>query len=213
MFTLHKMPISVLAVFMGMVVCSTSWSQDNQKKSQEAEYQFDGCADLDSWLSDGNRKNDWTLNEDKQLVCEAESHMYQRLEDLPDLFQIDVVLSWKTQPNFAIGLGAPLANEELNRNRLLTLENWEDAVVISASDNFDVVLESMDVERKKAHFKITFDRNTGSIIVKDGDGEVLANSKLGSNRGGFGPGISLINGKRGDLVVEKLTITEVEEVD
>lgn len=207
-----KTSVSLFAILFYVSVCSVLSGQVNDNPAQAETFELDGCADLEPWMSDGDRKQDWTINDENQLVCGKPSYLYRRLEELPKVCKIDIVISWEERPNFQFGFGAPIEAEQLDKNFLVRLENWEEAVVLSARDNFEVVFEAVPDDAQEIHLRIVYNNEDGTIVVEDKDGKRLSTARFGVDREHTVPGITLINRKGGgDLVIEKLKITSIDQ--
>ncbi len=186
--------------------------QEEQEVAQEELFEWDGCSDLDDWKSNKeDGKEEWTINDDGHLVGEThESSIFRRMEDLPEVVEIELEVSWAEKLDMVFGMGAPKEDGPFGVDPLPRIESWEDALVFSMQDDFFVVKESIAQDTKSLSLHIRLDRGKGNAIVRDADGKLLVAAKGITFNEKVVPGIFIQN-KLGDLMVERLVVREVKK--
>lgn len=171
-----------------------------------AGYVFLGFSDLEDWGSLKRTKKHWQVSDSGDLVSTKSNINLFYQTELPDAVQIDLVLKWKENLDIVFGLGVP-SSSKVADDALPRIESWEDAMVFSQKDDFDVIYESIDPEQRRLVLQIQWDRKTNTVTILDEQGAQLCVSEVPEKIRGVEPGIYLEN-KSGDLQVETLRISK-----
>jgi thiol-disulfide isomerase/thioredoxin len=124
---------------------------------------------------------------------------------LPPRASIEVELSWKTKPDFALALG--ISDNAKSDQRAFRLEVWEGFLVALRETEGEGDLASLQPVASgagRAHLLLYLDQEAGRLLVSSVEGKTLADLKIGGKGPAF-PAIRLTN-VRGDLRVERLRI-------
>lgn len=171
-----------------------------------AGYVFLGVSDLEDWGSLKRTKKHWQVSDSGDLVSTKSNINLFYQTELPDAVQIDLVLKWKENLDIVFGLGVP-SSTKVADDALPRIESWEDAMVFSQKDDFDVIYESIDPEQKRLVLQIQWDRKTNQVTILDEQGKQLCVATVPEKVRGVEPGIYLEN-KNGDLQIETLRISK-----
>ena len=164
---------------------------------------INGEFDLSQWGANRDEKKYWKVNEQGELESlRSNVHLFLKSE-LPESALIEVELEWEKKLDFTFGFGVPKSSRKIEL--LPRLESWDDAVVLSYNDDFEIVLESNESESKRLKFLIHWNRVTNQLVIHDERGKILATADLGKQPTSIEPGIYLEN-KSGDLRVTSLMI-------
>ena len=164
---------------------------------------INGEFDLSQWGAKRDEKKYWKVNDQGELESlRSNVHLYLQSE-LPESALIEVELEWNKKLDFTFGFGVPKSSRKIEL--LPRLESWDDAVVLSYNDDFEIVLESNESDSKRLKFLIHWNRVTNQLVIHDERGKILATAELGKQPSSIEPGIYLEN-KSGDLRVTSLMI-------
>lgn len=171
-----------------------------------AGYVFLGVSDLEDWGSLKRTKKHWEVSDSGDLVSTKSNVNIFYQTDLPDAVQIDLVLKWKDNLDIVFGLGVP-SNTKVADDTLPRIESWEDAMVFSQKDDFEVIYESIDPKQRRLVLQIQWDRKTNNVVILDEQGKQLCSTTIADQIRGVESGIYLEN-KNGDLQIETLRISK-----
>ncbi len=164
---------------------------------------INGEFDLDKWDANRSEKKYWKVNELGQLESlRSNVHLFLKTE-LPDSALIEVELEWEKKLDFTFGFGVPRNSRKIES--LPRLESWDDSIVLSFNDDFEIVMESSNGDTKRMKFLIHWDRKLDTLVIHDEQGKRLAMADLGKPSSNIDPGIYIEN-KSGDLKMTSLMI-------
>ena len=113
---------------------------------------INGEFDLSKWSASRGEKKYWTVNEEGELQSlRNDVHLFMKSE-LPQSALIEVELKWEKKLDFVLGFGVP--RNSRNIDALPRLESWDDSIVMSFNDDFEIVMESIQAETKRIKFLI-----------------------------------------------------------
>lgn len=163
--------------------------------------------DLNQWEAARGQKRFWQVNTLGQLLSTRQNiHLYREAE-LPETSLIEVELSWAKKLDMVLGLGVPTNAREADQ--LPRLETWDDSLVFSVGDNFEIVMESFPNKDRKVRLFIFWDQIKKRVAIHDTSGKLLCTADLDDSKTRNKPGIYIEN-KSGDLVVSEFRIRQSE---
>ncbi len=164
---------------------------------------INGEFDLSKWSASRGEKKYWTVNGEGELQSlRNDVHLFLKSK-LPQSALIEVELKWNKKLDFVFGFGVP--RNSRNIETLPRMESWDDSIVLSFGDDFEIVMESFENEAKRIKFLIHWNRDTNVVVIHDEKGAPLATANLGKPGKRIESGIYFEN-KSGDLRVSALTI-------
>ena len=164
---------------------------------------INGEFDLDRWDANRNEKKYWKVNDRGELESlRSNVHLFMKAA-LPESALIEVELQWEKKLDFVFGFGVPRNSRKIET--LPRLESWDDSVVLSYNDDFEIVIESCEGNLKRIKFLIHWNRNTNQLMIHDEQGKQLATANLGKPSPNIDPGIYIEN-KSGDLKLTSLMV-------
>jgi len=162
-----------------------------------------GVFDLSKWDANRNEKRFWEVNNQGQLKSLRKNvHLFMKT-DLPESALIDIELEWEKKLDFVFGFGVPRNSRKIES--LPRLESWDDSVVLSFGNDFEIVIESIEEESKRLKLLIHWNRKTDELVIHDKHGKQLATAELGKPSIDVDPGIYIEN-KSGDLRINSLMV-------
>jgi thiol-disulfide isomerase/thioredoxin len=162
-----------------------------------------GGFDLAKWDAKRGEKKYWVVNDRGQLESRRQNiHLYLK-SDLPQSCLVEVEVQWKRKLDFSIALGVPANSRKIDQ--VARLESWDDSIVFSYGDEFEIVVEELDKTEKRVKFLLHWDQKTDAVVIHDERGKVLATANVGKVKNRATPGIYFEN-KSGDLKVSSLSI-------
>ena len=166
-----------------------------------------GRFDLEQWDAARGQKRFWQVNSLGQLRSTRQNiHLYREAE-LPASSLIEVELSWTKKLDFMFGLGVPRNARETEQ--LPRLETWDDSLVFSYGDNFEIVTESFANPQNRLRLLVHWDQANEKVAIHDASGKLLCAADLSGLKSQNKPGIYLEN-KAGDLTISELRIRQSE---
>ncbi|XZE20362.1 TlpA family protein disulfide reductase [Pirellulaceae bacterium SH449] len=163
--------------------------------------------DLNQWEAARGQKRFWQVNTLGQLLSTRRNiHLYREAE-LPETSLIEVELSWTKKLDMVLGLGVPTNARETDQ--LPRLETWDDSLVFSFGDNFEIVMESFLNKDRKVRLLIFWDQVKKRVAIHDTSGKLLCTADLDDSKTRNKPGIYIEN-KTGDLVVTEFRVRQSE---
>jgi thiol-disulfide isomerase/thioredoxin len=164
-----------------------------------------GRFDLSQWQAARGQQRFWQVNSQGQLLSTRQNvHLY-READLPASCLIEVEIGWTKKLDFLLALGVP--ENARQADQLPRLETWDDALVFSYGDNFEIVMESFLNKQQRVRLLLHWDQTTQSVAVHDATGKLLCSADLSELKVRRKPGIYIEN-KAGDLIVSQLLIRQ-----
>ena len=162
-----------------------------------------GAFDLDKWDAKRGEKKHWKVNDRGQLEStRANIHLFLKSK-LPESCLIAVEIQWSKNLDFSLALGVPKSARMLDE--VPRLESWQDSIVFSFGDDFEIVIEELDESEKRLKFLIHWDQSSKQVVIHDERGKTLATVDMKDLKAKFEPGIYIDN-KSGDLKVSSLAI-------
>ncbi len=171
-----------------------------------AGYVFMGVSDLEDWGSLKRTKKHWKISDSGDLESTKSGINLFYQTELPDAVQIDLVVKWKKNLDMVFGLGVPSNTKVVEK--VPRIESWEDAMVFSQADDFDIIYESIDPKQKRLVLQIQWDRKTNKVLILDEQGKLLCETTIPEKTRGIEQGIYLEN-KNGDMQIETLRISKI----
>jgi thiol-disulfide isomerase/thioredoxin len=166
-----------------------------------------GRFDLEQWDAARGQKRFWQVNSLGQLRSTRQNiHLFREAE-LPASSLIEVELSWTKKLDFMFGLGVPRNARETEQ--LPRLETWDDSLVFSYGDNFEIVMESFANPQNRLRLLVHWDQAKQKVAIHDASGKLLCAADLSGLKSQNKKGIYLEN-KAGDLTVSELRIRQSE---
>ncbi len=166
-----------------------------------------GRFDLNQWDAARGQKRFWQVNSLGALRSTRQNiHLYREAE-LPASSLIEIELSWTKKLDFLFGLGVPRNARETDQ--LPRLETWDDSLVFSYGDNFEIVMESFANPQNRLRLLLHWDQTNRKIAIHDETGKLLCSAVLSELADKNKPGVYLEN-KAGDLAVNELRIRQSE---
>lgn len=166
-----------------------------------------GRFDLPKWQAARGQKRFWQVNSQGHLLATRQNlHLYREAE-LPASCLIDLELSWTKKLDFLVALGVP--ENARQADQLPRLETWDDALVFSYGDNFEIVLESFLNPQRRVRLLLHWDQARQSVAIHDATGKLLCAADLSDVKVRRKSGIHIEN-KAGDLTVTQLAIRQSE---
>lgn len=166
-----------------------------------------GRFDLNQWDAARGQKRFWQVNSLGALRSTRQNiHLYREAE-FPASALIEIELSWTKKLDFLFGLGVPRNARETDQ--LPRLETWDDSLVFSYGDNFEIVMESFANPQNRLRLLLHWDQANRKVAIHDGTGKLLCSADLSDMADKNKPGIYLEN-KAGDLALNELRIRQSE---
>lgn len=164
-----------------------------------------GRFDLNQWDAARGQKRYWQVNSQGALRSNRQNiHLYREAE-LPASSLIEIELSWTKKLDFLFGLGVPRNARETDQ--LPRLETWDDSLVFSYGDNFEIVMESFTNPQNRLRLLVHWDQVNKKVAIHDATGKLLCSADLSELAAKNKPGIYLEN-KVGDLTLNELRIRQ-----
>ncbi len=167
-----------------------------------SQSQITGEFNLDDWQADGGQKKDWAINGLGQLAANHANSMLYRRSEFPENTLIDVDIHWDKKLDFVLAFGVPKNRRRLDE--LPRIETWDDSLVLSYKDSFEIILEKIDQQQKRLKLLIHWDRLKNEMVIFDERGDRLSIAKLGDYPPNVELGI-LIENKGPSLIVNELS--------
>ena len=170
---------------------------------ERTETVVSGTFNLDKWDAKRGQKKYWKVNDRGQLESNRKNiHLFLKSE-LPESCLIAVEIAWQKNLDFSLALGVPNSARQLSE--VPRLESWDDAIVFSYGDDFEIIVEELDESEKRLKFLLHWDQSSKLVVIHDERGKVLATADLKGVKTKATPGIYIDN-KSGDLKVSSLSI-------
>jgi len=148
---------------------------------------INGEFDLSQWGANRDEKKYWKVNDQGELESlRSNIHLFLKSE-LPESALIEVELEWEKKLDFTFGFGVPKSSRKIEL--LPRLESWDDAIILSYNDDWEIVLESIESESNRIKFLIHWNRVTNELVIHNERGKILATAKLGDQPSSIQPGI------------------------
>ena len=162
-----------------------------------------GKFDLDKWNAKRGEKKYWKVNDRGQLESTRQNiHLFLESK-LPQSCLIAVEIQWRNNLDFALALGVPASARKLED--VPRLVSWDDSLVFSYGDDFEIVIAELDESEKRLKFLIHWDQVAKLAVIHDARGNVLATADMKGLKKKASPGIYIDN-KSGDLKVTSLSV-------
>ena len=116
---------------------------------------------------------------------------------------IELEIEWDKNLDWIFGFGVPTNRAHLDD--MPRLETWDDSLVLSHKDSFEIVYEKIDTSAKRLKLLIHWDRQKNVMVIHDERGAVLAKTELGELPPEIEPGIFIEN-KGASLTIDELSI-------
>lgn len=167
-----------------------------------SQSQITGEFNLDDWQADRGQKKDWTINGLGQLATYQANSMLYRRSDFPENLLIDIDIHWEKRLDFVLGFGVPQNRTRLDE--LPRIETWDDSLVLSYKDSFEIILEQVDQSNKRLKLLIHWDRVKNEMVIFGERGEQLSIAKLGTYPDNVDLGV-LVENKGPSLFINELS--------
>ncbi len=164
-----------------------------------------GRFDLTQWESARGQKRFWQVNTQGQLMSTRQNIHLFREADLPASALIELELKWNKKLDFIFGLGVP--RNARQTDNIPRLEAWDDSLVFSYGDNFEIVLESYRNAQHRIKLLIHWDQPNQRIAVHNESGQLLCAADLSHLKNQGKPGIYIEN-KTGDLIISEFIVRQ-----
>ena len=166
---------------------------------------INGEFDLTRWDSSRGQKKYWTVDDQGDLQStRADIHLFMKTE-IPASALIELELKWNKKLDFIFGFGVP--RNARNTDSIPRLETWDDSLVLSYGEDFEIVVESFSNQEKRIKLLIHWDQEQNQIIIHDEQGQRLSSAKLPTPGSQSEPGLFIEN-KSGDLTVANLMVRQ-----
>ncbi len=112
----------------------------------------------------------WTSSEDGRLRTSGNDSLFLDI-DLPPSFEMEVEIHSSGSPRFSLGLGQSL--QHVSREDSFWLETWDDALVATRGDFFEVV-KILDPQERELRLRLCYDLQSRLLEVLDYKGALMA---------------------------------------
>ncbi|MEZ6095834.1 MAG: TlpA disulfide reductase family protein [Pirellulaceae bacterium] len=150
-----------------------------------------GAFQLDQWSADRGEMRYWSVDDQGRLNCSKKDATLYRKFESGDSTLIEIEFEWQDRLDFIAGFGVP--RNRTNLDSLPRLETWEDSLVISTEDSFEIVYETIDQKTKRLKLIAFCDRANNKLVVLDEFGKQLAELEIDFSNAKIDPGMLFRN--------------------
>ncbi len=166
---------------------------------------INGEFDLTRCDSSRGQKKYWTVDDQGDLQStRPDIHLFMKTE-MPASALIELELKWNKKLDFMFGFGVP--RNARNTDSIPRLETWDDSLVLSYGEDFEIVVESLSNQEKRIKLLIHWDQERNQIVIHDEQGQQLSTAKLPKPSSQSEPGMFIEN-KSGDLTIANLMVRQ-----